>query len=138
MYDGFDSLAHGWSTGPVSILTRHTLGVRPLAPGYSTVLVAPQPGPVHRAEGRVPTPVGNLDVSWHREGAVFSLSLLVPDGMRAVVGIPSGQVLLHNGNTAVPEVAPASFVSAGLDVSPLLFITAGPGSHTIANGYQLR
>lgn len=86
--NGFASLAHGWSGGATVALSERVLGVRPLAPGYATIEVAPQPGDLDWARGRVPTPHGPVDVSWRRVGAGFDMDLDVPEGTTARVSLP--------------------------------------------------
>jgi hypothetical protein len=86
--NGFASLAHGWSGGASVALTERVLGVRPLAPGYAIIEVAPQPADLDWARGRVPTPQGPIDVSWRRVGSGFDLELDVPEGTTARVSMP--------------------------------------------------
>ena len=50
--------SHPWMAFPLSLITRWLLGVRPLAAGFARVLIQPQPGPLTRAGGVVPTPRG--------------------------------------------------------------------------------
>ncbi|HEV8365991.1 MAG TPA: alpha-L-rhamnosidase C-terminal domain-containing protein, partial [Gemmatimonadaceae bacterium] len=73
--------SHAWSAHPNYGLLATVLGVRPNAPGFRTVLIEPHLGPLIRAEGRVPHPRGDIDVSLTRVGAV---------GLRAVVTLPTG------------------------------------------------
>jgi alpha-L-rhamnosidase len=72
---------HAWSAHPLYGLLATVLGVRPASPGFRTVLVAPALGPLRRAEGRVPHPAGDVDVSLTRVGA---------SGLRAQVTLPPG------------------------------------------------
>ncbi|MBU3666521.1 MAG: hypothetical protein FGM15_11695 [Chthoniobacterales bacterium] len=58
------SWCHGWSAGPAWILPAYALGVRPAAPGWEKVIIAPQPGNLLWAEGVVPMPRGDLHVRW--------------------------------------------------------------------------
>lgn len=60
------SHCHAWSAGPAYFLGAYVLGVRSLEPGWSRVLVAPQPcGGLTWARGTVPVPGGGrIDVSW--------------------------------------------------------------------------
>ncbi len=58
------SHCHGWSAAPTYFLSACVLGVQPAAPGYATVRIAPQPGGLRWARGRVPTPRGVVEVSW--------------------------------------------------------------------------
>jgi hypothetical protein len=59
---------HGWSSGAAPALTNFVLGVRPTSPGFKTFVVDPHPGSapswVWWASGSVPTPRGNIVVSW--------------------------------------------------------------------------
>lgn len=79
---------HAWGAAPGNIVARHTLGVRPLEPGYARVLIAPRPGGLAWANGRVPTPRGPVGVAW-REGR---LTVEVPPGATARVEWPLGVV----------------------------------------------
>jgi len=73
--------SHAWSAHPDYGLLATVLGVRPDAPGFRRVLIAPHLGPLQRAEGRVPHPRGEVVVSLTRAGAA---------GLRAVVALPPG------------------------------------------------
>jgi len=57
------------------------LGVRPAEPGFGSVRIAPHLGPLQRAEGRVPHPLGDIDVRLVR---------LEAGGLRAQVTLPPG------------------------------------------------
>jgi hypothetical protein len=72
---------HAWSAHPNYGLLATVLGVRPASPGFRTVLVAPAPGPLRHAEGRVPHPAGDIDVVLDRVGA---------SGLRARITLPAG------------------------------------------------
>ncbi|MGG3452925.1 family 78 glycoside hydrolase catalytic domain [Paenibacillus rhizolycopersici] len=63
------SHCHAWSAGPAYFLGAYVLGVRSLEPGWSRVLIAPQPcGGLSWARGTVPVPGGGrIDVSWRLE-----------------------------------------------------------------------
>jgi hypothetical protein len=72
---------HGWSSGAAPALTGYVLGVRPTSPGFATFLVDPHPGAtVRSALGRVPTPHGDLVVSWHKAGDRIVISVHAPPG----------------------------------------------------------
>jgi hypothetical protein len=81
---------HAWAAHPDYGLLATVLGVRPAAPGFRAVMVAPALGPLRRAEGRVPHPAGDIDVALERVGA---------NGLRAIVTLPPGLngTLLWNG-----------------------------------------
>ena len=73
--------SHAWSAHPDYGLLATVLGVRPGAPGFRTVIVAPHLGSLTRAEGRVPHPHGDIDVRLTREAA---------NRLRAIVTLPPG------------------------------------------------
>jgi Bacterial alpha-L-rhamnosidase. len=72
---------HAWSAHPNYGLLATVLGVRPSSPGFRTVRIAPALGPLRRADGRVPHPLGDIDVKLVREGE---------RGLHAEVTLPSG------------------------------------------------
>jgi hypothetical protein len=72
---------HAWSAHPNYGLLATVLGVRPSSPGFRTVSIAPALGPLRRAEGRVPHPLGDIDVKLVREGR---------RGLNAEVTLPRG------------------------------------------------
>ena len=72
---------HAWSAHPNYGLLATVLGVRPSSPGFRTVRIAPALGPLRRAEGRVPHPLGDIDVQLVREGQ---------HGLRAEITLPRG------------------------------------------------
>jgi GNAT superfamily N-acetyltransferase len=70
---------HAWAAHPNYGLLATVLGVRPSSPGFRTVRIAPALGPLRRAEGRVPHPLGDIDVKLVREGQ---------RGLRAEITLP--------------------------------------------------
>ena len=73
--------SHAWSAHPNYGLLATVLGVRPAAPGFKKVRIMPHLGPLHRAEGRVPHPLGVIDVRLARSGS---------GGLRGEVTLPNG------------------------------------------------
>ena len=81
-YEGFrHSFCHGWASGPTAWLSQNVLGVKPLAPGFTRVRIAPQLGNLKWAEGTYPTPLGPIKVRHDRQ----------PDGsVKSKVEAPPG------------------------------------------------
>ncbi len=77
---------HAWGAAPGNIIARHVLGVRPLEPGYTRILIAPQPGSLHWMKGKVPTPRGPVSVAWNADAT--RLEFEVPAGATARVVLP--------------------------------------------------
>ena len=53
---------HAWGTPPLNVISRHVLGVTPLEPGFTKVLVRPQTGSLVFVSGKVPTARGPVSV----------------------------------------------------------------------------
>jgi alpha-L-rhamnosidase len=62
-------------------------GIAPLEPGYSKVLIAPQPGgELHWARSSLETRHGKISVSWSQDGeGPIELDVAIPDGVAALV-----------------------------------------------------
>ncbi|WP_041592481.1 family 78 glycoside hydrolase catalytic domain [Terriglobus roseus] len=86
---------HAWGAAPANLLPRFVLGAQPLTPGWKRAVIQPRTGALTKAEGRMPTPLGELFVSWSR-GKNFELKLKVPAGMTAKVELPA-----REGSTGV-------------------------------------
>ncbi len=79
---------HAWGAAPANLMPRFVLGAQPLEPGWKTARIAPHPGDLKQAKGRVPTPLGPIEIHWVRNPA-FSLKIDLPDGMAARIDLPS-------------------------------------------------
>ncbi|MBR0066050.1 MAG: alpha-L-rhamnosidase, partial [Kiritimatiellae bacterium] len=74
---------HAWSTAPLNAITRFVAGVRPTAPGFAAVEIAPQFGPLTHIQATVPTPRGPVSLDLRRNGAAISGTVAVPSGIQA-------------------------------------------------------
>jgi hypothetical protein len=79
---------HAWGAAPANLLPRYVLGAQPAAPGWTTAMIRPCPGGLTYARGRVPSPLGPIEIDWKNESA-FALSLALPGGMQAKVELPA-------------------------------------------------
>ena len=87
---------HAWGAAPANIISRFVLGVRPIKPGYATMLIAPQPGNLKWVRGKVPTAAGPVSVNIVN-AAKFRLVAELPPGAKARIIVPrrsSGTVSL--------------------------------------------
>ncbi len=68
-------------------------GIAPLEPGYSRVLIAPQPGGgIQWARSSLETRHGKISVSWSRDDdGPIELDIAVPEGVTALVQLPGMQ-----------------------------------------------
>jgi hypothetical protein len=76
------SLCHGFSATPTFQMSRHCLGVSPLAPGYEVFAIAPEVGGLSWARGTVETLSGPIRVEWSVGRGRMELLLVHPDGLR--------------------------------------------------------
>lgn len=85
-YVGFrHSLCHGWASGPATWLSRHVLGVEPLAPGFRKTAVKPFLGDLRWAEGTFPTPQGIIKVRHEKQSdGTIKTAIDAPDGIEIV------------------------------------------------------
>ena len=69
---------------------RNIGGIAPLDPGYSRVLIAPQPGgDIRWARSSLQTRHGKISVSWTQDAeGPIELDIVVPDGVAAMVQLP--------------------------------------------------
>lgn len=91
--DGFTSMAHGWSTGIVPLMSNYILGVQPTGPGFKTWQICPvtDGGNLTWARGEVGTPQGSILVSWSKgESEPFKMQIETPKNTSGVVCVPTG------------------------------------------------
>jgi alpha-L-rhamnosidase len=97
---------HAWGAAPANIIPRFLLGVRPLDPGFSKILINPQPGKLESVNGVVPTPLGPVTVNIeNEEGKPFELRVEIPEDAEAKIVIPNefagAAKVLINGKSVV-------------------------------------
>lgn len=63
-FDYAGSLCHGWSATPAYFYAAYILGVKPLSPGFKTFTVDPFFKATPQASGSIPTPAGDITISW--------------------------------------------------------------------------
>jgi glycogen debranching enzyme len=73
------SICHAWSAGCTYLLSAYVLGIRPLTPGYDTLLFAPC-DKFDSFEGVVPTVRGLVAVKCESEGDKKKYTLAIPKG----------------------------------------------------------
>jgi hypothetical protein len=77
--------SHAWAAHPNRGLLATVLGIRPGEPGFKSVLIAPHLGPLQRAEGRMPHPLGSIEVELRRVGESGG-----EEGIEARITLPVG------------------------------------------------
>jgi hypothetical protein len=84
------SECHAWSAAPTHVLMQQILGVRPTLPGFARVQIRPFTAQLDWAKGTVPTPKGDIQVSWKRLPE-FELQVTLPPGIEADIVLPDGE-----------------------------------------------
>ncbi len=79
------SECHAWGALALFELPSKVLGVMPAKPGYREILVSPNPGRLTSASGVVKTPVGEVQVSWHKNGEQLEIEAKGPEGIPVTV-----------------------------------------------------
>ena len=98
----FDELprsdCHAWSAHPMYHAYATVAGIRPSAPGFRSVSIAPQFGPLARISARMVHPGGVVSVQLERAAdGVCTGRLEVPAGIGATAELPDGRRLVWNG-----------------------------------------
>ena len=73
---------HAWASLICYEMPAVILGVRPAAPGFSKVHIAPKMGMLTEAAGDVITPRGLVHVNWKKEDDSCQISYELPAGMQ--------------------------------------------------------
>ena len=76
------SLCHGWSGGVVGYFVENILGVEILAPGFSEVRICPNVAGLEWAEGKIPTPFGEISVLAKANGKT---EVYLPAGIKRIL-----------------------------------------------------
>lgn len=82
------SSSHAWGVGAASGLSAYVLGARPVSAGFRSWLVEPQPGDLAWAQGRVPTPHGDLTVRWRHRDDAFAMDVTAPGTTSGTIAVP--------------------------------------------------
>ncbi len=79
-----------YSSAPAPYTVSHILGVQPLKPGFSEMLIAPHPSGLDSFEGKAPTPHGDVHVKYERRKSdnQTDLYVTVPAGTKATLRLP--------------------------------------------------
>ena len=90
-----------YALGAVGTWLHETVGgLSALEPGYSKILVAPQPGgDLTWAETSLETPHGPAAVHWEIEGERMSVRATIPEGTTAVVRLPGADEVTVGAGT---------------------------------------
>jgi alpha-L-rhamnosidase len=85
-----DDLCHGWVATPLYQMSTQILGITPRTPGFDQIAIYPKLCDLTFARGVVPTPHGNVAMSWERKPGQLDMKVTVPTGTQADFGLPVG------------------------------------------------
>ena len=88
---------HAWSAHPALDLLRLVAGIRPEAPGFSRVRIAPAPGALTTFSAVHPHPRGEIRVTYERTGTGLAASIELPQGIDGVLVWGQREYPLHAG-----------------------------------------
>jgi hypothetical protein len=106
--------SHAWGGTPLYQLSSKVLGVTPAAPGFARITIRPTLCDLWWAKGRVPTPHGDVEVSWQRTENGLQLDVTVPPGAEANVVLPRDR--FHNPKATMQKAGKAQTLPAGTAV----------------------
>jgi len=90
--------SHAWAAHPNFGLLATVLGIRPGEPGFKSVVITPHLGPLQEAEGRMPHPLGLIEVKLMRGGeGGIEARITLPDGLEGVFEWGGKKVALGPG-----------------------------------------
>jgi alpha-L-rhamnosidase len=95
-FEGAGSLSHGWSAVPAYIYQAYVLGIRPSAPGFKEFILSPMVGNLTWAKGRVPTPFGEIRISWQQRGDIYEMCVDYPKAIEHKVVLSDADKHLWN------------------------------------------
>ena len=76
---------HAWSAHPNLDLLRLVAGIRPDAPGFARVRIAPALGALQALSAVHPHPAGEIRVRFTREGTGLQAAVTLPEGTTGVL-----------------------------------------------------
>ena len=117
---------HPWGAAAGNLIQRFVLGLRPITPGYSQILIQPQLGQtLSYVEGKVPTLRGPVFISATNAPGQFQLLVNIPGNITAVVMLPTF------GATNPVALVDGAAVSGTVSNNWLTVTNVGSGQHAI-------
>jgi len=134
MWNGGD-LSHGWCSTPLVQMSARVLGVTPGAPSFKTAIIRPWLCDLAWAKGSVPTPHGDVAVSWALGEDRLTLGVTIPADTAAEVTVPTSRFEQPAITLDGRKVEPVVHLSSGtyyFEVTGKLVGQPTPGVEPIA------
>lgn len=88
------SECHGWSAVPLYELSAIVLGVNPISNGFKIARINPQINHLDYAKGKVPTPYGDIYVSWEKKNENLFLEIKSPKEITKEITISKDKTIV--------------------------------------------
>jgi alpha-L-rhamnosidase len=96
---------HGWGSHPLFHYLATVLGVRPAAPGFTSVEIRPCLGKLNHVQGKVPHPSGGfVEVELTRQGKEVIATIILPDRVTGILHLADRTTSLKSGRNDVGAV----------------------------------
>jgi hypothetical protein len=93
--------SHAWSAHPTVDLLTIVAGIEPASPGFTRVRIRPHLGTLTSLTASLPTPRGDVAVSYRRIAAGLEADVTLPKGVTGSIALTTAPILLHEGKNTV-------------------------------------
>lgn len=101
-WNGTASRNHPWSAHICAWMIRSLGGIRPEAPGFGRIRIAPRPvGDLTSVEAEHKSPYGLIRSHWELDGEDFELRVTIPPNTAAVIDLPGRDACVISGEAGV-------------------------------------
>jgi alpha-L-rhamnosidase len=76
---------HAWSSHPLFHLHASVAGIRPAAPGFASVSIAPSPGTLTELSSTIPHPSGTVSLTMYRSDVQWHVVATLPHGVEGTL-----------------------------------------------------
>ena len=90
------TMNHAWSGGPLVIMSKYFAGIAPIEAGYEKVKIEPQYSLSDSLSCTVPSVKGLITLDYEKTDGIYTVNLTLPEGMKAVLYVPTGAVVKVN------------------------------------------
>lgn len=93
---------HAWSASPNYEFLATVCGIRPATPGFSSVSIMPNMGPIRQAKASMPHPKGMIEVDFARRGKYGILAdITLPEGLEGEFVFRNRRIELQSGRNRI-------------------------------------
>jgi len=93
--------SHAWSAHPTADLLTIVAGIEPAAPGFTRVRIRPHIGSLTSLSASLPTPRGDVAVSYRRTAAGLETEVTLPKGVTGSIALTGSPIPLKEGKNSL-------------------------------------